>query len=64
MPNPKSGKTEISIETVNIIETFCQDDKNSRLMPGRKDYVEEEGKNKKDYFYATCMCYVKIDIEM
>ena len=53
MPNPKSGK-QISIENINLIETFYQDDENSRLMPGKKDYVAVKGRGHEQKRLLLC----------
>ena len=37
-PVPKKGKT-LPQETLNLVQSFYEDDEYSRQMPGKKDYV-------------------------
>lgn len=37
-PNPKTGKT-LTTDTENIVKAFYNDDENSRIMPGKQDFV-------------------------
>ena len=38
LPTNKVGK-KLQVELINLVEAFYEDDKYSRLMPGKTDYV-------------------------
>ena len=45
LPTNKVGK-KLPVELINLVEAFYQDDEYSRLMPGKKDYVNVGKGNK------------------
>ena len=38
-PVPKKGKTLFTQETLDLVQSFFEDDEYSRQIPGKKDYV-------------------------
>ena len=52
---PMKGEKSLPLRVITNIRQFYEDDQNSRLLPGKKDFVSVARKStyKTDFYYAT-----------